>query len=653
MDNPQTPGAAACPFASHPDMSPRRQRLAAMSAAPFAAILLAAAALPASAQEAPLEPVQVTATRTVVPVADALPSVTVLTRADIEATQSRDLMELLGRQVGVEFVRSGGQGSQSSLFLRGTNSNQVLVLVDGARINSAVDGAANLGGVSTDSIERIEIARGNLSSLYGSEAIGGVIQIFTRGGARPGASASVEAGQGHTRDASASLTAPLGPGLASVSAGFREQRAIASIDPAKVPGINPDLDGNRNRNGSLRWDARSAAGELAAWAWGSHNDTDWSDPFNFSATIPTARIGQVEHSAQDGYGLSATRLLGDSKIRLSAAQTRDDTIDRSNVPNTDPYTDADNMQFRSRNRQIGLQVTTTLFPGVDLEGGAEHLAQQGAITSFDYTTFSDQSVAVSRRVDSLWAGATARRGPLQGQLNVRHDRYSDVGGATTGLAGAGWRLGEQWKLTAQLATAFRAPSFNDLYYPGYSNPLLRPEHARSGELGLRWARGGASASAVIFRNRTSDLISVGANNKPANVRRAALDGSEWQVDDELGAVRLGASLSLDRPRDLDTGLTLLRRAHGSLRVHAIYADGPWQASAEIQHTGARDDIDILTYARTTLPAFNLARAALQCALAHDVSVHLRVENLFNTRYQLVDGYNTLPRLLVAGIDVRL
>jgi vitamin B12 transporter len=651
MTNPQSRAAPSRPmsFASTAIACVRGDTLL----APLVAVAYFCLPSFACGQEAPLEPVLVTATRSSLPLADALPSVTVLTREDIDATQSRDLMELLGRQVGLEFARSGGQGSQSSLFMRGTNSNQVLVLVDGARMNSVVDGAANLGGVSTASIERIEIVRGNLSSLYGSEAIGGVIQIFTRHGSQPGATAVVEAGQGHTRDASASVTAPLALGLITASAGFREQRAVASINPAQVPGINPDLDGNHSRNGSLRWDARSSAGELNAWGWGSHNDTDWSDPFNFSATIPTARIGQVEHSAQDAYGFSGTRILGGSRIRLSAAESRDDTIDRSNVANTDPYTDADNMQFRSRNRQITLQDTTTLSPGVDVNGGAEHLVQSGAITVFDYATASDQRVAVGRRVDSLWAGTTAHRGPLQGQLNVRRDHYSDVGGATTGLAGAGWSLDEHWKLTAQVATAFRAPSFNDLYYPGYSNPLLRPEHARSGELGLRWSGGGASASVVVFRNRTTDLINVGASNKPANVNRAALDGSEWQVADVLGPVRLGASLSLDRPRDLGTGLALLRRARSNARLYSTYTGGPWQASAEVQHTGARDDIDILTYARTTLPAFNLARASLLRSLGRDVRVHVRVENLFNTRYQLIDGYNTLPRLIIAGVDVTL
>jgi vitamin B12 transporter len=615
--------------------------------------LLFSSATAASAQEAPLDPVLVTATRSALPVSDALPSVTVLTRADIEATQSHDLIELLGRQVGIEFARSGGQGSQTSLFMRGTNSNQVLVLVDGVRVNSGVDGAANLGGFSTDAIERIEIVRGNLSSLYGSEAIGGVVQIFTRGASRPGASASIEAGQGHTRDASASVTTALGGGLASFSAGFREQRAIASIDTAQVPGINPERDGNRNRNGALRWERHDGAGELGAWAWGSHNDTDWADPFNLSATIPMNQIGQVEHSAQDGYGISGARILGGSKIRLSAAESRDDTIDRSNVANTDPYTDADNMQFRSRNRQITLQDTTTLAPGSDLNLGAEHLNQRGAIRTFDYATFSDQSVAVGRRVESLWAGTTVRSGDFHWQLNLRHDRYSDVGGANTGLAGVAWALAAHWRLTAQAATAFRAPSFNDLYYPGYNNPLLRPEHARSEELGLRWADGGADASVVVFRNRTTDLINVGPDNKPANVNRAALDGSEWQVADTVGALRIGANLSLERPRDLATGLALLRRARTSAKVFSVYTTGPWQASADLQRTGARDDIDILTYARTALPAYTLARISVQRAFGSRVRVHLRLENLLDAHYQLVDGYNSPPRLFIAGIDVSL
>lgn len=611
------------------------------------------AGAPCRAQEAAV-PIVVTATRTEQPLSAALPSVTVITREDIDLSQSRDLSELLERQVGVEFARSGGQGSQTSLFLRGANSNQVLVLVDGVRINSALDGAANLGGFSTDTIERIEIVRGNLSSLYGSEAIGGVVQIFTRAGAHPGASALVEAGQGRTRDANASVAAPIGGALLSISAGARSQQAIPAIDIAQVPYINPALDANHNRSGAVRLDDRGEEGSFSAWAWGSRNDTDWDDPFNFSSVIPTDQITQVEHRAQDGFGLAGDRRFGDSTVRASAAQTRDDSVNLSNVPNTDPYTDADNSQFRSRNQQVQLQDATRLAAGIDLQGGLEEEVQDGAFTSHDYTTGTDSLNSSSRRIDSLWLGTTGSRANQQWQLNLRRDRYSDVGSATTGLAGWGWSILPGLKFTAQASTAFRAPSFEELYYPGYGNPALLPERARSEELGLRWAQDSVSASMALFRNRTSDLIvDLAPSYRAVNVARAALDGGELQAAAALRGLHLDASLSVDRPRDLDTGLPLLRRAHYSAKISSSYEIGDWNAGASLQRTGARDDIGVLSGEPVQLAPYTLARAAFSYRVIPAVRLQLRVENLFNAHYELIDGYNTLPRLVIAGVEARM
>jgi len=623
-------------------------------------VLLAAPAR--AAADAPADPAErerggdaativVTAARSEQMLAEALPSVTVLTREDISRTQSRDLADLLSRQAGIEFARSGPPGGQASLFVRGANSNQVLVLVDGVRLNSALDGAANLGGVTTEAIEKVEIVRGNLSSLYGSEAIGGVVQIFTRASGEPGGDALAEAGQGHTRDLSARLTSVLAQTLLTVSAGLRSQQAVADINPSQVPGINPAAAANHNRSASLRWLDRGSEGEVSAWAWSSRNDTDWSDPFNASASIPSTQILQVEQAAQDAYGLSGLRRVGSSLLRGSVSETRDDSVNVSNVANTDPYSDADNSQFRSRNRLMALQDTTELFEDVDLTAGLEHLDQHGGFTVYDYLSGTTTLVGASRRADSVWMGTSGHRGGQQWQLNLRHDRYSDAGAAGTGLAGWGWELDPAWKLTAQYSTAMRAPSFNELYYPGYGNPSLHPERARSEELGLRWHRGSASASVAAYRSRTADLIvGLAPSYRSVNIARAAVDGSEWQLADTLGPLHLQASFTQDRPRDLGTGLPLLRRAHASAKLGASFNQGPWQAGAELQRSGPRPDLDILSGVRVQLPAYTLARASLARTLGRDLRLQLRIENLGNAHYQLVDGYNTLPRLVVAGVE---
>jgi vitamin B12 transporter len=614
----------------------------------------------AIAQESsqPIEPVVVTAARDQQSLADVMPSVTVLTRADIERSQSRDLVELLGRQTGIEFARSGGEGAQTSLFLRGANSNQVLVLIDGVRVNTALDGAPNLGGISTDEIERIEIVRGNLSSLYGSEAIGGVIQIFTRGGTKPGAQAFAEAGQGHTRDAGASVTTPVAGALLSISAGMRQQAAVSAIDTQQVTFANPLVDANHARNGSVRWDQHAADWDLNAWAWGRHNDTAWDDPYDSSATIPSTLSTEVEHRTQDGFGLSGSYALGSSRVRASVAQTQDDSSNVSNVPLS-----YDDDEFVSRNRQLSLQDTTTFAPGIDALFGWELLDQLGSSTSYD-PAFLNRLTAFDRHVDSFWAGTNGRAGAQQWQANLRHDQYTDMGGATTGLLAYGYWFDPAWKATAQYSTAFRAPSFNELYYPVYGNPALRPERARNEEIGVRWAQGASNAGASIFRNRTNDLIEgLAPSFQEINIDRASLDGAELQgqtilqrlalAGATLDQLDLGASLSLDRPRDLDTGLPLLRRSRTTVRISASLVQGPWTASTDLQRTGPRDDIDYVTLARTQLPAYNLARFTLARAFGSHVRIHVRVENLFNAHYQLADGFNTLPRMIIGGVEVRM
>ena len=198
--------------------------------------LLALALSNAHAQsaEARLPTAVVTPSRIVQSIDDALPSTTVITRAEIERWQLSDLVGTLSREAGVQFARSGGPGSASSLFVRGANSSQVLVLVDGVPLNAAVGGAASLGGIALDTVDRIEISRGNLSSLYGSAAIGGVVQIFTRGAGAPGASLLAEGGQGRNFNGAASASTDLGGLRLGASIGTRRSDQFSAIDAARV-----------------------------------------------------------------------------------------------------------------------------------------------------------------------------------------------------------------------------------------------------------------------------------------------------------------------------------------------------------------------------------------------------------------------------------
>src|SRR5262245_5598411 len=307
---------------------PHPRSAALRTAARFAFLCLVAASAHAQVTSpTELETVVVTATRSEQKLADTLPHTTVITRADIDQSQMHDLLELLGQQAGVEVARTGGFGAQGSIFMRGTNSNQTLIVIEGIRRNPAIGRTATVGGINLDTVERIQIVRRNLSSVYVPEAIGGVIQIFTRGGGKPGASASVEAGADDSRIATVAANTKLGTTEFAIAGGYRYAKPFSAIDTTKVIpgpfalGANPDLDANRNRTGSLR--IRQPLGdrvELAASAWTTRNDTD----FDNTSDGPTTT--HHEKADQDAWQVVARVAATEQwTTRLQAGEVRDNS----------------------------------------------------------------------------------------------------------------------------------------------------------------------------------------------------------------------------------------------------------------------------------------------------------------------------------------
>lgn len=611
--------------------------------------LLVCSAASAQIQPQQLETVVVTAARTEQRLRDALPSVTVIQRSEIEQRQATDLVELLSRQAGIEFARAGGAGGQASLFVRGANSSQVLVLVDGVRLNTAVGGAAALGGIALDAVERIEIVRGNLSSLYGSEAIGGVVQIFTRGGARTGAAFDAEAGSGRTRAASGSATWVGAGAQLAATVGTRRSRPFSAIDTAQLipgpfaPGANPELDGTRNRSATVRASRSFGAAEVGASAWTSRNDTD----FDSTADGPAAT--HVERSELTAWQAHLRGALGERwAARLAAGESHDESRNTA----SDPFS-FNNGEFRARNRQFAWQNDVAVAETVTASLAIEYLEQRGASTAYD-PTFARVLTSFERRVASGWFGVNAAAGAQQVQVNVRHDDYSDAGTATTGLVAYGYALTPSLRATLQVSSAFRAPSFNDLHFPFFGNADLRPEKARSVEAGLRYALGDTALRASVYRTRTRDLVVFStAANRAENVARAQAEGIELAAAAIWRGIRLDANASLSRPVDADSGERLLRRAPYTVNLGAYRDFRAWTLGAEVGRVGARYDSDINSFARTRLAAYTLARATAAWRVTPAVKLKLRVENLTDADYETVDGYNTQRRAAFAGIEVRL
>ncbi|HQR55743.1 MAG TPA: TonB-dependent receptor [Burkholderiaceae bacterium] len=590
----------------------------------------------------------VTPSRTAQPINEALPATSIITREDIDRWQSVDLVSILGRETGVQFAVPGGRGAAASLFLRGASSSQVLVLVDGVRLNAGASGGAALGGIALDAIDRIEIVRGNLSSVYGSSAVGGVVQIFTRNGAAPGLTLSAEAGQGRTLDGTVSGGVDAGPVRLGGALGSGTTRAFSAIDTDRVvkgpfaPGANADLDGNQYLSASLGATYRTGETLISANAWFNRNLTD----FDSTADGPTAT-----HEEESRLGALSVLARAAITERWASQLAFGASRDRSTNSVSDPASFS-NGEFTSDNAAVTWSNDFRLDSSIVAQLGAEYLRQSGESTSY-VTTSRGGTQRYQRAVGSGWVGATGNHGPHQLQANVRYDQYSDTGNATSGLLAYGYRLDQAWRLTAQVSNAFRAPSFNDLYFPFFGNPDLDPERSVSGELGLRYVGSAGSMRAALFRTDTRDLIAYDPlTMRAGNIDQARVTGLELGGDWRGGPWHIGANATLLRAVNDDTGERLLRRAPWLVNLALDYDPGPWSAGMEVAVVGPRDDLDINTFARVQLASYTLVRLVGAWRVSGNLTLRARIENLLDTDYESVSGYNTAPRTAIVGLNLR-
>jgi vitamin B12 transporter len=334
--------------------------------------------------------------------------------------------------------------------------------------------------------------------------------------------------------------------------------------------------------------------------------------------------------------------------QLQVGEMRDHSRNRSSEPFS-----FNNGEFESVNRQATLSNEFAVAERVKAQFGAEHLRQSGASTAFD-PAFANTLTEFSRNVTSVWAGMNGATDRQLVQLNVRHDRHSDVGSATTGLLSYGYKLTSEWRAIAQISNAFRAPSFSDLYFPFFGNPQLEPEESRSGELGLHYVSGTTALRAALFRTDTRDLIVFDpVTGRAENVARARASGAEVGATGRIGRWHWNGNINVVKAVDTDTDERLLRRAPYTINAGLAYEADRWRAGVELSHVGPRDDLDVNTFARTELAAYTLARIVAAWRVTPAIALRARVENLTDENYETVSGYNVQPRTAFVGIEVKL
>ncbi|HEY1325849.1 MAG TPA: TonB-dependent receptor [Casimicrobiaceae bacterium] len=609
------------------------------AARPLAWLLLYLAHIHADAQPAAvLDPVVVTAARMPQRLTDLLADVTVIGVQEIQRSGVQSLAELLQRQPGVEIVQNGGPGSSSGIFLRGANAAQTLVLIDGLRVASATAGATAIEAIPLDQIERIEILRGPSSSLYGADAIGGVIQVFTR---KPTTAVQANATAGYG-------THDTWLGTAGVSGGNDVVRGALQIGARRSAGFNaivnpanfsydPDRDGYRDNSLSAQATVTLAdEHHVDAQYFRSrlNNQFDAGDAFD-DRTITTLSAWQVALRDQ---------LLPTWQSRLSAGEGEDESVSKTGFGDS---------PFRTRQRQYAWQNELAFATG-----HASHRVTL-AVERREERVATDPPFPVTLRTTNAFTAVYAGTiGPHALQANLRDDDSNQYGNRVTGVLAYGYRLTPQWRITASAGTAFKAPTFNDLYFPGFSNPDLRPETARNIEAGGYYAaevsQVRVEARAVAWHNRVRDLIvfqcDASFDCAPRNVSDATLKGITLGFDAVAPKSSAHVTLDLQSPLDDATGHLLPRRARRHGAVQLLQQAGPATLGAELVASSRRfDDAENLR----PLGGYAILNLTAEWPVNASATLFVRADNVFDRNYELAADFSTGGARVFGGVRWRL
>ncbi|WP_119737475.1 TonB-dependent receptor domain-containing protein [Noviherbaspirillum cavernae] len=598
----------------------------------------------AQAAEPMLSPVVVTATRQETRASDLLSDVTVIDREEIERNSGDTIVELLTRQAGIQSYRSGGQGAQTGFFVRGANTNQVKVLVDGLPLNGAADqsGSSALYNLPLANVERIEILRGPASTLYGADAIGGVIQIFTRKG-EPGVKADGFIGYGTHNTYQAN---------AGISAGGEQWRLRVDGSRDSTQGISAqtnatrqdaDKEGYYNNAGSVAFSFLPAQGQELGASVRHNEGRSHFDSGNVPANSNYDFYNDFRSSQWQVF--SKNRITSSWRSNLLYGQTTEWT----SIHSLDFMGSPEVSTFETQNRQLSWQNDIDLSLG-KLLLAAEHLEQQGSPSQ----NFDGRD---SMRNNSLLAGWTGNWNRHRWQLNARHDEHSAFGSKDTYGLAYGYQLTPQWRAQASYGTAFKAPSLSQLYMPIYGNPALQPEEAKNREIGLVWEQGKHSASATYYRNNVTNLIGYDPFTfQSINIGRASLEGVTLAYSGKFGDWNLRASYDWLDAVNEESRKQLPLRARNKAQVAVLRRLGLLETGVELNSVGSR-------YASTRetgrMGGYTLVNLTARYALSKNWSLEGRIDNLFDKQYETsradyfnytnLNTYGTLGTTAFVGI----
>ena len=587
-----------------------------------------------SAENIELDEVVVTASRIEEPLGATLRDVSVIDREQIERAGQSTLVEILQMQPGIEITNTGGEGKNSGIFMRGTNSNHVLVLIDGVRINSSTAGTTTFENLPVALIDKIEILRGPAASLYGQDAVGGVIQIFTKkGSGAPKFYAGLGYGTYNTKTAEAGVHGAIDDTSFALDVSSKDTDGFSSY---KTHDNNyDDNDGYHNLSASGSLSHKILDGhELGLQFLHSKGKTKFDNRFNAFAFDPAfsdnAEITQHSYSVYTKNKFTHNWL---STLKIGEGYDEQVTFAALSF-----FTPVSRSVFRTKQHQWSWQ------NDVELPLGTLTLAYDRLEERVKSTSAFDKN---GRNNDGYYAGYLVKLGNHSAQANYRSDHNSSFGTNDTHGLAYGYRLHDNWRTNLSYGTAFKAPTFNDLYTPftdfggGFSyqgNPNLKPETSRNKELSVIYDYASTNLSATYYHNDIRNLIlgSQGiAADTAINLGSVTIEGLTLAGNQTIGSWYLGGSVDIQSPRNNDTDNLLIRRANRHAKANLNFTLGDWRFGAETVASSKRYN-DVAN--NDAIAGYTIFNLTTDYQINPDWKVQARLNNVLDKNYALAfDG----------------
>jgi len=608
-----------------------------------------------------LTTIVVTPGRTAEPLGDTLGDNSVIGRDELDLLPNGTLTDALMREHGVEGLNYGGPQGASSVNIRGTNSNQSLILIDGLRVNSATNGNAPLGAIPLNSIERVEIVRGTSSSLYGADAIGGVVNIITRGEQDRPFSAYANAGIGSyaSTQYDAGFSGASDGWVYSLFGGYGQSGGTNATKATNYY-YNPDKDSyyRSNVGGTLGYTWKPGQ-TLTVQSYQSsvNSGYDAGTPYFNDRGVQTLSTNMLTSKNVISAFWTSTLRAGFTTERYQTINASSDLV---------PSNPADGKQhFDTRQNQYLWQNDFKFSPTQVVSLGYERLEQSvdGTLSNGDYPQASFVNYQqTARSTNSLFGIYRGTWGAQSVQASVRNDNNSQYGNFLTGSLVYGLSLTPQWRATVGANTGFRAPNFNELYWPVTpfyaGNPLLQPEKSRNIELGLKYSTDQTQLSLVAYRNEITNLIvnqpvlpgDIYSPYAPINVGQALIQGVSLFGSHRLTAsTQVRGSLNWLDPRNVETGALLPQRAQQVAKLALDQTIANARLTAEWYASSERKD----TMSGGTLGGYSLLNLMGSYPLSSSADLQVRWNNVFGKQYTLIQGYSNLGSNVFVNVAWRM